>query len=120
MIELGGKRILRIWGKHEPEPGHLADVKADMATLGPPTVRCVEWRGEYYALEGSHRLRAAFDLGLVPNLTILSPERLTGEDEQHWEWIKNFLPDYCWEIVASFEFAAPAPPHTPPERTSKR
>lgn len=103
-IELGGKRILRIWAKHEPEPGHLRDVIEDMRELGAPTIRCVDWRGEYYALEGSHRLRAAFELGLEPFLEIVAPERLQGDDEAFWEKMKEGLPGYSWELAAQFEF----------------
>lgn len=104
MIELDGKRIIRIWAKHEPDPAHLKDVVEEMRELGRPTIRCVDWRGELYALEGSHRLKAAFDLGLEPNLIVLDQDRLTGEDEAFWEKTRDQLPDYCWEMVAEFQF----------------
>lgn len=110
MIELDGKRILRIWAKHEPEPRHLRDVVEEMKELGRPTIRCVDWRGELYAIEGSHRLRAAFDLGLAPNIVVVGPNRLTGEDESYWDWVRVALNQYCWEVVAEFQFDAPAPP----------
>ena len=102
VILLDGKVIVRVWAKHDPEPGHLRDVIEDMLTLGPPTVRCVEWRGEYYAIEGSHRLRAAFELGLAPTLVVLQPDRLTGDDEAFWEGLK--LSHYAWQSCALFEF----------------
>lgn len=104
MIELNGKRVLRIWAKHEPDPAHLKDVVEEMRELGRPTIRCVDWRGELYAIEGSHRLRAAFDLGLVPNIEVTGPDRLHGEDEKYWEWVQKALTDYSWEVVAEFQF----------------
>ena len=72
VILLDGKVIVRVWAKHDPEPGHLRDVIEDMLTLGPPTVRCVEWRGEYYAIEEPHsaarrvRAGAGADAGRSP------------------------------------------------------
>jgi len=47
---------------------HLADVKAEMKKLGAPTIKAVYLAGNdhYAALEGTHRILAAKDLGLVP------------------------------------------------------
>lgn len=106
MYELGGKGVLRIWAKHKPDPERLAGVKAEMTFLGPPTVRCVQWRGELYALEGSHRLCAAFELGLVPQIIVLQPDRFLGDDENWLEWIKLSLPPYSWEVIAEFQLVA--------------
>lgn len=48
------------------DAGHLAEVKAQMLTLGAPTIRAI-WDGEiYWAVEGSHRLVAAHELALEP------------------------------------------------------
>ena len=49
---------------------HLDDVKAQMMTLGTPTIKAVwmECYGHWAALEGCHRLRAAAELGLVPEI----------------------------------------------------
>lgn len=49
-------------------PDHLARVMADMARLGPPVLRASwdEEAGIWHAQEGTHRLRAAKALGLVP------------------------------------------------------
>jgi len=99
MIELGGKRILRIFAKHEPYgPGERRAVILKMVELGAPTIRCVLWRGELYALEGSHRLMAAHLLELKPNLELVEPDRLTGEDEAFWEQLKERLPHYAWLV----------------------
>jgi len=47
---------------------HLNEVKNQMETLGSPIIHVVymECFGHYAALEGCHRLRAAYDLGLDP------------------------------------------------------
>lgn len=52
------------------DPAHLEAVKADMATMGAPTVRAVWSEGDsaWVALEGCHRLRAAHALGIEPNI----------------------------------------------------
>lgn len=48
------------------DPNHLSLVKKQMLTLGAPVIKAINC-GEYYvALEGSHRIRAAKELGLVP------------------------------------------------------
>jgi|HubBroStandDraft_6_1064221.scaffolds.fasta_scaffold00345_18 hypothetical protein len=120
MIELGGKHVMRIWAKHEPEPGHLRDVIEDMKTLGRPTIRCVDWRGELYAIEGSHRLKAAFELGIVPNIEVTGPDRLSGEDERFWDWMKDALNHYAWEVVAEFRFGGPAQPPPPLDPCSQK
>jgi len=47
---------------------HLEAVKAEMETLGAPTIRCI-WSEIYemwMAVEGCHRLRAAAALGITP------------------------------------------------------
>lgn len=47
---------------------HLALVKAQMADLGAPVIKAVwmDCHGHWAALEGSHRIRAAAELGLTP------------------------------------------------------
>lgn len=49
---------------------HLEAVKTEMQQLGAPTIKAV-WMdayGAWAALEGSHRIRAAAELGLVPQI----------------------------------------------------
>jgi hypothetical protein len=49
---------------------HLAEVIEQMKTLGAPKIHAV-WMpcyGHYAALEGCHRIRAAKELGLVPEI----------------------------------------------------
>lgn len=47
---------------------HLANVTKEMQTLGAPSIRAIYDGEMYYALEGSHRLLAAKNLGLIPNI----------------------------------------------------
>lgn len=53
-------------------PHHLALVSAQMAVLGAPVLRAFfdPSTGAWLAREGSHRLRAAHRLGLVPRLVM--------------------------------------------------
>jgi len=59
---------------HETDDDHLAKVKAEMMELGAPKINVLPDTPEgcdfiaYVALEGTHRLTAAYELGLVPTL----------------------------------------------------
>lgn len=52
------------------EADKLAAVTEEMRILGAPRIKAVwmECYGHWAALEGSHRIRAAADLGLVPEI----------------------------------------------------
>jgi len=57
---------------HAAESAKLAAVKAQMAELGSPTIRVVPYGdNQYLALEGSHRLAAAAELGLPVELDVV-------------------------------------------------
>jgi len=47
---------------------HLKAVKAEMLTLGAPAIRAIGNGEIYWAIEGSHRLVAAYELGLEPEI----------------------------------------------------
>ena len=49
---------------------HLAKIKSEMVTLGTPKIKAVwmEAYGHFAAIEGCHRLRAAHELGLTPEI----------------------------------------------------
>ena len=62
---------------------HLALVKASMIKLGAPTIHAVADRdnGQWLALEGSHRVQAAKDLGLTVNIINIGYlDELTDDD----------------------------------------
>ena len=67
---------------------HLAEVSKEMETLGSPSIRAIwsEAYGMWMAVEGCHRLRAAAELGLTPEIIDISDAETVvvqndGEDE---------------------------------------
>jgi hypothetical protein len=100
MRRLGNSRLVRVFAKHDPywDTGHLGDVVEEMKTLGTPIINVVEWRGDYYATEGSHRLWAAHNLELVPNFNVSYPDYYDPSDESFLEIAKLRLPHYTWAI----------------------
>lgn len=54
-------RKVKVVPVHEHyDEGHLSKVANEMSKLGPPTIRVVKGNdGQFYAIEGTHRLRAA-------------------------------------------------------------
>ena len=97
-MKLGDKELIKVYAKHDPyfDTGHAGEVIDEMKVLGPPTINVVDWRGELYAVEGSHRLFAAHFLGLIPNLIISYPERYDSTDEEFWSRLSTRLPHYAW------------------------
>lgn len=72
-----------IYAIHAPQADRLEAVKADMQTMGAPTIRVVDCGDHYMALEGSHRLAAAHALGLTPHLIVYAQDDeldVTGYD----------------------------------------
>lgn len=64
----------------------LTQVVSEMNSLGAPVVQCFELEdGTYLALEGSHRLTAAKQLGLIPILDVVDKiERDDPEMEKYY------------------------------------
>ncbi len=48
------------------DAGKLAAVTVEMKAMGAPTIKAIDCGDHYVALEGTHRIRAAHALGLVP------------------------------------------------------
>ena len=70
--------------------GHLEKVMGEMQELGAPIIRVVDCGDTYFALEGTHKLRAACLLGLAPTLEVV------GEQDQvdlTWMDIRDNFPD---------------------------
>lgn len=68
---------------HQPKPDHLAKVVDQMRVLGAPTIKVVDCGDHYQALEGTHRLAAADQLGLTPVSDVLDQDHeieITGFD----------------------------------------
>lgn len=73
-----------IYAIHAPEAGKLAQVIEEMRALGAPTIRVVDCGDYYMALEGSHRLAAAAELGLSPALTIYEQGDILDVTQHDW------------------------------------
>lgn len=56
---------------------HLAEVKAEMVKRGAPVIRAIwsEPYGTWFAVEGCHRIRAAYALGLTPTIKDISGQK---------------------------------------------
>ena len=70
---------------------HLAAVIEAMRTLGAPTIKAVNCGEFYVALEGSHRIRAAQALGLMPVIeeieyseTVTTDDVVPGQYQDCW------------------------------------
>lgn len=100
MPHLGERAIVRVFAKHDPywSTDHLGEVMTEMEALGAPCIRVVEWRGDYFAVEGSHRLCAAHELGLIPTLSIEAADRFDPSDEGFWGSVRETLPHYSWLV----------------------
>lgn len=62
---------------------HVEEVKTEMSVLGAPKIKAVwmECFGHWAALEGSHRVVAAKELGLIPEIEEIEySEELTLDD----------------------------------------
>lgn len=60
--------MLTIFAINAPEADKLAEVVAIMREMGAPKIRAL-WCGDHWrAIEGSHRIAAAAQLGLVPEI----------------------------------------------------
>ena len=73
---------------HETTPKHLAIVKIAMGTLGAPTIRAVEVGDMLFAIEGTHRLAAAKELGILPVGEVVEDDIITGldiDDQDTWQ-----------------------------------
>lgn len=69
---------------HRFRPDHLDHVIAEMCRRGPPVIRA-SWdaqHGVWHAREGTHRLRAALALGLVPVIVRVLWNRTTKARER--------------------------------------
>jgi hypothetical protein len=65
---------------HHTDEAKLEHGRTYMATHGAPTIRVVDRGDAYVALEGTHRIAAAAELGLTPILDTMDPDAPTPED----------------------------------------
>lgn len=71
------------------EQSHLEEVKNTMTTMGAPKIKAIwsEIYGAWLAVEGCHRIRAAKELNLIPEIIDISEDetvimQIDGEDEE--------------------------------------
>ena len=91
--------MTKIWAKHLPYTnGHLGKVYNEMQLTGPPTIRVVQDSiGDLVAVEGSHRICAAHDMGLPLKVILLKPD-CEGADE-FFDRVKPTLPTYEFDTI---------------------
>ena len=81
---------------------HLETVKSEMAVLGSPTIRAIDGGDHLIAIAGSHRVRAAEQLGVTVNVEIIDENGESDLDTLDWD-------DYGWfdeRVVPAREFIA--------------
>ncbi len=86
---------------------HLEEVISEMKTKGAPIIKAVDTgEGVWVALEGSHRIRAAKELGLIPVIDEIEySEELTTDDvipgqyQDNWTIAEIVEKAYQSEIV---------------------
>lgn len=69
---------------HGVKPSKVERIVREMQTLGAPSIRVVDCGDHYRALEGTHRLAAAEQLRIAPQLVILAPDDLVRADSLDW------------------------------------
>ena len=93
--------MILIYAIHRPEPEKLEAVVAEMRTRGAPALRVVDCGDHYEALEGSHRLAAAAQLGLEPILEVHDQDEVIDISGFDWfdaaNWSETNYP--AWEVV---------------------
>lgn len=73
-----------VYAIHAPDADKLEAVKAEMETLGAPTIRVVNCGDYLMALEGSHRLAAAYKLGIEPEFVVLEQDDALNIADFDW------------------------------------
>lgn len=87
-----------VYAKHLPYlNGHLGKVLDEMRLTGAPTVRVMEFNGKLCATEASHRIAAAYQLGLEPKFVIEPEDADSFCVSQFWENVIPTLPEYAFE-----------------------
>jgi hypothetical protein len=69
---------------HGIDPAKVERIKAEMAILGAPVVRVVNCGDYLMALEATHRIAAATELGIAPVLCELEQDDLVESDSLDW------------------------------------
>ena len=86
--------MITVYAIHAPEARKLETVKAEMQMLGAPTIRVINCGDHYRAIEGSHRLAAAADLGIIPNFVVIEQDDEIDLGTTDLDWRHNFSGQY--------------------------
>jgi hypothetical protein len=70
---------------NEIDTDKLEAVKAEMEKLGSPTIRAIDAGDHFIAVEGSHRLRAAEELGLPVNIETVDDDGIVDLNTLDWD-----------------------------------
>jgi hypothetical protein len=98
-----------IYAIHPPEAVRLTAIKAEMSSLGAPTIRVVDCGDHFMALEGSHRLAAAKALGLVPELVVYGQDDMIDIagfdwfDPENWAETKYPAGEVAGEVFSPMQ-----------------
>jgi hypothetical protein len=71
-----------VYTPNKPSQEHLNEVIELMKGMGSPTIRCVNYDSALIALEGSHRLEAARQLGIDVNVEIMDEDEMMEHDHE--------------------------------------
>jgi hypothetical protein len=89
---------------------HLETVKSNMIKLGTPDIRGFydEANGVWIAFEGCHRIRAAKELSIIPNMIAVEYDsniEIQMDDELQMITVSDLLDDvnYSSAIIIDFE-----------------
>lgn len=102
-----------VYAPNRTYPRRLRDTIDKMRTLGAPTIRAV-WDHEseaWIAIEGSHRLEAARQLGLLPVIVRVEMDQVVTKDPNGRErgevLVSSFLDafDGSWEPIRFYGLA---------------
>jgi hypothetical protein len=81
-----------VYAPHKPDYDHLLLVCEEMKKLGSPVIHAVEFDGQLLAIEGSHRLCAAYLLNVPVEIVkidlefCLLPNRPARVVLEKWGW----------------------------------
>lgn len=91
---------------NEPDADHLAEVMTTMRETGAPSIRAF-WTGEVWrAVEGSHRIAAAIELGLEINIIAITEyDEIPTDIESDVFWGRDLVPAY--EVLDYLEYDGP-------------
>ena len=89
---------MKIYAKHEAYDHRIGKIVKEMRTLGRPILKAVEYKGDIFAIEGSHRLASADYLGLSPIIKLI-PVESDDKLDMFWSMVKDRLPVYEFDNI---------------------